>query len=182
MGLSGSVRDLEAAGQHVAREFGTKAHGCKTNHGYVREISWASLQHQPECNQNGSLPLSTHMLSHLLISLSCWISHTFGLSSFLPNLLLSTTHLHIHLCSISFHLQPWYSWPLPPFLPLFASLWLKQIAEVERESWIELVSVVNKLDMPVCAFIFKSLFPGLNKDNHRFQCALRPHRIYKIHD
>lgn len=150
MGLSGSVRDLEAAGQHVAREFGTKAHGCKTNHGYVREISWASLQHQPECNQNGSLPLSTHTLSHLLISLSCWISHTFALSSFLPDLLLSTTHLHIHLCSISFH--------FPPFLPLFASLWLKQLGEVERESWIELVSVVNKLDMPVCAFIFKVYF------------------------
>ncbi len=63
MGLSGSVRDLEAAGQHVAREFGTKAHGCKTNHGYVREISWASLQHQPECNQNGRPP-HAHMRSH----------------------------------------------------------------------------------------------------------------------
>lgn len=158
MGLSGSVGDLEAAGQHVAREFGTKAHGCKTNHGYVREISWASLQHQPECNRNGSLLLSTHTLSHLLISLSCWISHTFALCSYLPNLLLSIAPMHIHICSVSFHFQPWYSWPLPPFLPLFATLRLKQLVGVERESCVELVSVVNKLDMPGCALIFKIHF------------------------
>lgn len=158
MGLSGSVRDLEAAGQHVAREFGTKAHGCKTNHGYVREISWASLQHQPECNQNESLPLSTHMLT--LTHLTFLLNFTHICSVFFSSKSFAQYHslVHIHLCSISFHLQPWYSWPLPPFLPLFASLWLKQLAEVERESWIELVSVVNKLDMPVCAFIFKVYF------------------------
>lgn len=127
MGLSGSVRDLEAAGQHVAREFGTKAHGCKTNHGYVREFSWASLQHQPECKQNGSLPFSTHTLSHF------------------------PAEFHTHLLCLLFF-QIFFSVPLTYNCAIFLYTYLYLHPDVES------VSIVNKLDMPVCAFIFKVYF------------------------